>query len=80
MQQSTTKFGVLVAANSSCLHLDLDLCSSFSFDVVNVSICPCICTGTVKVVMHAVVLGNVLIAFLDNCAAESHKIWWHCST
>ena len=36
MQQNTTKFGVVVAANSSCLHLDLDLCSSFSFDVVSV--------------------------------------------
>ena len=39
-QRNTTKFGVLVVANSSCLHLDLDLCSSFSFDVVSVSLCP----------------------------------------
>ena len=36
MQQNTLKFGVVVAANSSCLHLDLDLCSSFSFGVVSV--------------------------------------------
>ena len=39
MQRNTTKFGVVVVANSSCLHLDLDLCSSFSFDVVSVSLC-----------------------------------------
>ena len=34
------KFGVVVVANSSCLHLDLGLCSSFSFNVVSVSLCP----------------------------------------
>ena len=39
MQRSTTKFGVVVVANISFLHLDLDLCSSFSFDVVSVSLC-----------------------------------------
>ena len=39
MQRNTTKFGMVVVANSSCLHLDLDLCSSFSFDVVSVSLC-----------------------------------------
>ena len=38
MQRNTTKLGVVVA-NSSCLHLDLDLCSCFSFDVVSVSLC-----------------------------------------
>ena len=32
-------FGVVVVANSSCLHLDLDLCSSFRFDVVSFSLC-----------------------------------------
>ena len=71
MQQNTTKFGVVVAANSSCLHLDLDLYSSFGFDVVSVSLCAIhihiICTCMVKVVMHASVLGNVLMAFLHNC-------------
>ena len=36
MQRNTAKFGVVVAANSSCLHLDLDLCSSFSSGVVSV--------------------------------------------
>ena len=36
MQRNTTKFGVVVAANSSCLYLDLDLCSYFSFSVVSV--------------------------------------------
>ena len=56
MQRNTTKYGVVVVANSSCLHLDLDLCSSFSFDVVSLS---CVCTCLVKVVMHASVLGNV---------------------
>ena len=35
-QQNTTKFGVVVAANGSCLQLDLGLCSSFSFGVVSV--------------------------------------------
>ena len=80
MQRNTTKFGVVVVANSSCLHLDLDLCSSFSFDVVSVSRCPCIFTCTVKVVMHASVLGNVLMAILTNRAAESLEIWWDCST
>ena len=39
MQRNTTKFGVVVVANSSCLHLDLALCRSFSFDVVSVSLC-----------------------------------------
>ena len=38
------------------------------------------CTCTVKVVMHANVLGNVLMAFLHNRATESHEIWWDCST
>ena len=36
MQRNTTKFDVVVAANSSCLHLDLDPSSSFSFGVVSV--------------------------------------------
>ena len=36
MQRNTTKFGVVIAANSSCLHLDLDLSSSFRFGVVSV--------------------------------------------
>ena len=36
MQQNATKFGVIVAANSSCLHLDFDRYSSFSFGVVSV--------------------------------------------
>ena len=36
MQQKTMKFGVVIAANSSCLHLDLDVSSSFRFDVVSV--------------------------------------------
>ena len=40
MLRNKMKFGVVVVANSSCLHLDLDLCSSFSFDVVSVSLCP----------------------------------------
>ena len=40
MQQNTTIFGVVVAANSSYLHLDLDLCSSFSFGIVTVSLFP----------------------------------------
>ena len=78
MQRNTTKFGVVIAANSSCLHLDLDLCSSFSFVVFDFT--PCKCTGMVKVVMHAVVLGNVLTAFLHNRAAESHEIWCDCCT
>ena len=30
------KFGVVIAANSSCLHLDLDLSSSFSVGVVSI--------------------------------------------
>ena len=41
---------------------------------------PCKCTGMVKVVMHAVVLGYVLTAFLHDRAAESHEIWCDCST
>ena len=41
---------------------------------------PCKCTWMVKVVMHASVLGNVSTAFLHNRAAESHEIWWDCST
>ena len=36
VQRNHMRFGVVVAANSSCLHLDLDLCSSFSFGVVSV--------------------------------------------
>ena len=78
MQRNTTKFAVIVVANSSYLHLDLDLCSSFSFDVVSVSLCPM--HNMVKIVIHASVLGNVLIAFLHNRATESHGIWWNCST
>ena len=82
MQQNTTIFGVVVAANSSCLHPDLYLCSSFSFDVISVSLCPCIrtCICMVKDVMNANVLGNVLTAFLHNRAMESHEIWWDYST
>ena len=79
MQRNTTEFGVVVVANSSCMHLDLDLCSSFSFDVVSVSLCRMhnyvYCTCTVKVVMHESVLGNVLMAFLHNRATESHELW-----
>ena len=41
MQQNTTKFGVVVVANSSCLHLDLDLCSSFSFALDFSVVCVC---------------------------------------
>ena len=48
MQRNKTKFGVVVVANSSCLHLDLDLYSSFSFDVVSVSLFP----------MHMYMLGK----------------------
>ena len=29
-------FGVVVAADSSYLHLDLDLCTSFSFGMVSI--------------------------------------------
>ena len=76
MQQNTMKFGVVVVANSSCLHPDLYLCSSFSFDVISVSLCTCM----VKDVMHANVLGNVSTAFLHNRVMESHEIWWDCST
>ena len=36
MQQKTTKFGVVVAAISSCFHLDWDLSSSSSFSAVGV--------------------------------------------
>ena len=67
MQQNTTKFGVVVVANSSCLHLDFHLCSSFGFDVVVFHFVPCICMCMVKVVMHASVLGNVLMALLLCC-------------
>ena len=34
------KFGVVVADNSSCMNLDFDLCSSFSFGVVSDLLCP----------------------------------------
>ena len=36
MEWNKKKLGVVVAANSSCLHLDFDLCSSFSLGVVSV--------------------------------------------
>ena len=80
MQRNKTKFGVVVVANSSCLHLDFDLCSSFSFDVVSVSLC------RMHMYMHGKgrhackCVGNVLMAFLHNRATESHDIWWDCST
>ena len=81
MQQNITKFGVVVVANSSCLHLDLDFCSSFRFDVVSVSLCPmhmymhgkgghaCKCVGKWFDGMS-----------LHNRGTESHDIWWDCST
>ena len=40
MELNITKFNVVVAAISSCLQLDLDLCSSHCFGVVSVSVCP----------------------------------------
>ena len=56
------------------------LCTPFSFDVVSVSLCHMHRYMHVKVVMHASVLGNVLMAFLHNRSTESHEIWWDCST
>ena len=54
--------------------------ANFSFVAPSSEELQCKCTGMVKVVMHAVVLGNVLTAFLHNRAAESHAIRCDCST
>ena len=81
MQRSSMKFGLVVAAHSGRISLSLCLGSSFSFWRSRcLTLYPCKCTGMVRVVMHAGVLGNVLMAFLHNRAAESHEVWWDCSS
>ena len=80
MQWKTTKFGVVVVANSSCMHLDLYLCSCFSCDVVSISLYTVHIYVHAWGVMHSSVLGNVLMAFLHIRATDSHDIWLDCST
>ena len=51
----------------------LNLCLESFFDFMKVSIC-------IYMYIYNSNLDNVLMPFLHNRAAESHDIWWDCST
>ena len=78
MQRNTTQFGVVAVANSSCMHLDLDLCSSFSYDVVSVLFCPMQMYMLGKRSSCMQVCGNVSMTFLHNHTTESDEILSEC--
>ena len=65
-----------IVANGSCLRLDwTSVYSSYSFDVVRCSLCPCIIMYKNGKGRHTCMcVGKVLMAFLHNRAAELHEI------